>query len=109
MKDTFQTGAGILVATCGGLQHCAAKRSLKFTDTNAAMDTRVRLVEFLCENQLVVVAHAGEYGFFFVTALICVLLGLLAVCGILVTPAFDSQHRRRTWWFSQVIRLRCSL
>lgn len=57
MKDTFQTGAGILargftalVVTCGGLQHCAAKRSLKFTDTNAAMDTRIRLVEFLCEN-----------------------------------------------------------
>lgn len=71
MKDTFRTGAGILargftalVATCGGLQHCAAKRSLKFTDTNAAMDTRVRLVEFLRENRLVVVAHAGESGFF---------------------------------------------
>ena len=74
----MKTGAGnlargftALVATCGGLQHCAAKRSLEFTDTNAAMDTRIRLVEFLCEKRLVVVAHAGESGNFCNCANLC--------------------------------------
>lgn len=115
MKDTFQTGAGIfarrlsaLITTCAPLQHCAAKRRLNFTDTNASLDTRIRLVEFLCVKRLVVLAHAGGSGIFCNCVLICVRLGRVAVCGILLTPAsFNSHHRRRTW-FAQVFRLRCS-